>query len=105
MLGISHAFTLDEAIRYNFVPAIRHSFVTAWKEEQLCTCTTPKLYRYSANAREKERVCFGSRIIRYRVNAALFSQMIDKFIARQLSRFFISILLAILKSIFVFLRV
>ena len=54
MLRISHAFTLDKviryslepAIKYSFVPAIKYSFVPARKEEQFCTCTAPKLYRY-----------------------------------------------------------
>ena len=71
MLRTSHAFTLDKVIRYNFVPAIRYSFVPARKEEQFCTCTAPKLFRYSVNAREKEHFCIESKVIRYSVNAAL----------------------------------
>ena len=71
MLRISHALTLDKVIHYNFVHAIRYSFVPARKEEQFCTCTVPKLYRYSVNAREKEHFCIGSKVIWYSVNAAL----------------------------------
>ena len=61
--------TLDKMIRYNFVPAR--------KEEQFCTCTAPKLYRYSVNARETEQFCIGSKLIRYSVNAASI-QSFDK---------------------------
>ena len=57
MLWISHALTLDKVIRYNFLPAIRYSFVPDMKKKQLCNCTAPKLHRYSANAREKEHFC------------------------------------------------
>ena len=56
------AFTLDEVIRYNFV--------SARKDEQFCTCTASKLYRYSVNAREKVHFCFGTKVTRYSVNAA-----------------------------------
>ena len=53
-------------IRCNFLPAIRCSFVPGRKEEQFCTCTAPKLYRYSVNAREEERFCIGSKVFRYK---------------------------------------
>ena len=69
VLRISRAFTLDKVIRDNFVPAIRYSFVPGRKEEHSCTCT-PKLYRYSVNAREAQHFCIGSKVIRYSVNAA-----------------------------------
>ena len=64
MLRISHAFTLDKVIRHNFVPAIRYSFVPARLEEQFCTCTAPKLYRYSVKLQGKEHFCIGSQVIR-----------------------------------------
>ena len=70
MLRISHAFTLDKVIRYNFLLVIRYSFVPSRKEGQFCACTAVKLYRYSVNAREKENFCIGSQVIRYSVNAA-----------------------------------
>ena len=40
---------------------IPYNFVSARKEEQFCTCTAVKLYRYSVNAREKEHFCIGSK--------------------------------------------
>ena len=70
VLRISHTLKLDKVVRYNFVPAIRYSFVPARKEEQFCTCTAPKLHRYSVDAREKERFCIGSKMILYSANAA-----------------------------------
>ena len=70
VLRIGPAFTLDKVIRYYFVLGIRYGFVHARKEEQFCTCTAPKLYRYSVNAREKEHFCIGSKVIRCSVNAA-----------------------------------
>ena len=69
MVRISHAFTLNKVIRYDFVPDISYSFVPARKEEQFCTCTAPKLYRHSVSAREKEHFCVGSKVIRYSVSA------------------------------------
>ena len=53
VLRVSHMFPLDKVIQYNFVPAIRYIFVPARKEEQFCSCTALKLYRYSVNARER----------------------------------------------------
>ena len=70
ILRISHAFTLDRVIRYNFVPAISYSFVPARKEKQFFTGTAPKLYRHSANAGEKEYFSIRSKVVLYSVNAA-----------------------------------
>ena len=39
----------------------------ARKEEQFCTSTGQKLYRYSVNAREKEHFCIGSKVITVQV--------------------------------------
>ena len=63
--------TLDKMIRYNFVPAR--------KEEQFCTCTAPKLYRYSVNARETEQFCIGSKLIRCILYVTLMFGAADAF--------------------------